>query len=80
MTNELTNYEYDNWLASRSNKSRSARDELKARTRSRRSKGYEGWHFGLGDTPVYTRDKTEFKRELEKRNLMLRDDVRKELK
>ncbi len=73
----LDNYEYDQFLAE--NK---MEKELRRRKFERRNanKGYKGFHFGLGDKPVYTKDKEEFKRELQKRNLMMRDDVRKDLR
>ena len=73
----LDSVEYNNWL-SKNHKER----ELRERHIERRNanKGYEGWHFGIGERPVYTKDKEEFRRELDKRGLALRDDVRKELK
>lgn len=73
----LDNPEYDSFLASKGRER-----ELRQRTVERRNanKGYEGWHFGIGEKPVYTRDKAEFKRELKKRGLMMRDDVNKRLK
>ena len=73
----LDNYEFDHWLAE--NK---MEKELRRRKFERRNanKGYEGFHFGLGEKPVFTKDKEEFKRELQKRNLMMRDDVRKDLR
>ena len=74
---DLASMEYDEWLAEHK-KWR----ELRKRHIERRNanKGYEGWHFGLGDYPVRVRDKDEFKRELERRGLMMRDGVKKELK
>lgn len=74
---DLDNYEYDAYLAKKGKRS-----EIKKRTDERRNanKGIEGWHFGLGDTPVKTKNKEEFKRELDKRGLMMRDDVKKELR
>ena len=55
---------------------------MRERNTERRNanKGVEGWHFGIDEKPVYTRDKAEFKRELAKRNLMMKDDVRRNLK
>uniref|UniRef100_A0A6M3KVY2 Uncharacterized protein n=1 Tax=viral metagenome TaxID=1070528 RepID=A0A6M3KVY2_9ZZZZ len=74
---DLDNHQYDNWLAKNKKEK-----ELRERHRERQTanKGYEGFHFGLGDKPVYTRDKDEFKRELAKRGLMMRDDVKRDLK
>ena len=74
---ELDSYEYDDFLA----KNKRYR-ELRERNAERRNanNGIEGWHFGIGEKPVYTRNKEEFKKELAKRGLMLKDDVRRELK
>jgi hypothetical protein len=73
----LDSAEYDHWLA-KNHKER----ELRERHIERRNanKGYEGYHFGLGGTPVYTKDKDEFKQELSKRGLVMRDDVKRDLK
>lgn len=73
----LASHEYDVWL-SQNKKER----ELRERHIERRNanKGYSGWHFGLGDKPVYTKDKSEFKRELEKRGLMMKDEVKHRLR
>lgn len=71
----LDNYEYDAFLV----KHKKER-ELKLRKIGRTNKGYKGWHFGLGDRPIHAKGKEEFKRELDKRGLMMRDDVRKRLK
>ena len=67
----LDNYEYDQWLASHK-KERELKDRKVARKNA--NKGYEGWHFGLGGAPVYTKDKAEFKKELEKRGLGIYDE------
>ena len=74
---DLDDTEYDAWLAE-NGKER----ELRSRNKERRNanKGYRGWHFGLGERPVYCKDKDEFKRELDKRGLMMKDDVRKRLR
>ena len=73
----LDNHEYDAYLA---DKGRTG--ELRRRHQERRNanQGYQGWHFGLGEAPVFTRDKAEFKRELDKRGLLTRDDVKRNLK
>ena len=70
---DLSSYEYDNFL-SKNKKEK----ELRQRHLERRnaSKGYEGWHFGIDTKPVYSKNKEEFKRELEKRNLMIYDEVK----
>ena len=73
----LDNYDYDEHLA-QNKKER----ELRQRHLERRNsnKGYSGWHFGIGDKPVYTKDKDAFKKELERNGLMMRDDVKRTLK
>lgn len=73
----LSNTEYDTYLAKNGKEG-----ELRRRNSERRNanKGYKGWHFGLGEKPVHTRDKTEFKRELDKRGLLMKDDVKRNLK
>jgi hypothetical protein len=73
----LDNLQYDNWLAKNRKET-----ELKARRIERKNanKGYEGYHFGIDSKPVYTKDKAEFKRELEKRGLAMKDDVRRSLR
>lgn len=69
----LASREYDQWLSQNKNEK-----ELLKRKQERKSanKGYEGYHFGIDSKPVYTRDKEEFRRELDKRGLMMADDVR----
>ena len=77
---DLRNYEYDSHLKEKIGHSREARKEMAERKARRTNKGIEGWHFGLGDQPVKTRDKAEFKRALDQRGLMMQDDVKRELK
>lgn len=74
---DLDNQEYDEYL-SKNKKER----ELRQRNAERRNanKGYEGWHFGLGEKPVHCKNKEEYKRELDKRGLMMKDDVRTHIK
>ena len=76
---DLDNNEYDQYLATKKH-SRGAARELKQRHEARKNKGYEGWHHGLGDKPVKVRNKEEFKRELDKRGLMMKDDVTRTLR
>ena len=73
----LANPEYDNYLASQGKEG-----ELRERRTARKNanKGYAGWHFGIGDKPVHTKDKAEFKKALKDRGLMMRDDVKKPLR
>lgn len=73
----LDSREYDNWLVV-NKKERELRERHIDRVKA--NKGYAGWHFGIDSKPVYTKGKTEFKQELEKRGLVMRDDVRKTLR
>ena len=70
---DLDNQEYDDHLTSRGREK-----ELRARHLERKNanKGYKGWHFGLGEKPVHCKTKEDFKRELNKRGLMIKDDLR----
>ncbi len=78
MKKDLADREYDQWLV-KNKKERELRDRNVERRNA--NKGIEGWHFGLDEKgPVHTRNKEEFKRELDKRGLILRDDVRRRLK
>ena len=74
---DLDNKEYDDYLAS-NKKERELRDRHLQRRNA--NKGYEGWHFGVDAKPFYTKDKDEFKKELDKRGLGMRDDIRKSLR
>ena len=73
----LTSHEYDDFLSENKKEK-----ELRARHIERRNanKGYAGFHFGIGDEPVYTKNKDAFKKELEKRGLVMRDDVKRRLR
>jgi hypothetical protein len=79
--NDLDRYDYDSYLASRSQGSRVAREELRQRTVDRRNAndGFKGYHFGLGDKPIKTEDIKHFKHELDKRGLIMSDEVKKNL-
>ena len=74
---DLSSQEYDEWLSA-NKKER----ELRSRHIERRNanKGYEGWHFGIDYKPVFAKDKEDFRKKLAERGLLMRDDVRKELK
>ena len=74
---DLSSSDYDNWLS----KNKRER-ELRQRHLDRRNanKGYAGWHFGIDDKPVHTTDKESFRRELDKRGLVMRDDVKRDLR
>lgn len=74
---ELDSQQYDQWL-SKNKKEK----ELRSRHVDRRNAndGIRGWHFGVGQKPVYTKDIKEYRRELAKRGLMLHGDVKKDLK
>lgn len=73
----LDNYAYDDFL-SRTKKKK----ELRERTIARRdaNKGGKGWHFGCSDKPFYTKDVNEFRQELKKRGLVIRDEITKSLR
>ncbi len=74
---DLDNYAYDQHL-SRNKKE----GELKKRQAERKNAntGVKGWHFGCGEKPFRARNKEEFRHELNKRGLMMRDDVNKNLR
>ena len=69
---DLDSYEYDDFLS----KNKRHR-ELKERNAERRSAndGVRGWHFGIDEKPVYAKDKEEFRKELSKRGLMIKDEA-----
>lgn len=73
----LDNYQYDNWLAE-NKKER----ELRGRHLERKgsNKGYEGWHFGVGEKPIFAKDKEDFRKKLAEKGLLMRDDVKKGLR
>jgi len=73
----LDSYEYDDYLA-RNKKERELMDRRQARRNA--NKGYEGYHFGIADRPIYTRNKDEFKKALSDRGLVMRDDVHRKLR
>ena len=62
---DLSSHEYDNYLA-KNKKEKDLRDRHQARV----SKGYAGWHFGLGPKPIKIKDKAEFHRVLEQRGCL----------
>jgi len=68
---DLDNREYDQWLAENKKEK-----ELLERKKARRNanKGMVGWHFGLGEKPVFTKDREEYKRALEERGLGIHDE------
>lgn len=70
----LDNREYDNWLV-KNKKERELMDRRKERRNA--NKGYEGWHFGIDQKPIYTRTKEDFRRELDKRGLAMADDIKR---
>lgn len=79
---DLSNYEYDNHLASKSRTSRTAKRELKQRHSERKnahSSDGTGWHFGLGDKPIKVERKEDLRRVLDQHGLMLSTDVKKDL-
>ena len=70
---DLDNPEYDDYLAKNKKEG-----ELRKRNAERRNanKGYRGWHFGLGEAPVHCKDKAEFKRKLDRRGLVMKDEAK----
>jgi hypothetical protein len=80
---DLSSSDYDAFLASRAQTSRSARQELEQRHNERRNahdgQGI-GYHFGLGDKPVKITSEEHLKVELDKRGLMLKHEVKKNLR
>lgn len=74
---DLDNFAYDEYLARERKEG-----ELVKRRKERKAanKGYEGWHFGIDEKPIYTKDKDAFKKALDDRGLMMRDDVTKPLR
>ena len=77
MKKDLNDHEYDTYLTDNKKEK-----ELRTRHAERKNanKGYKGWHFGLGEQPVYCKDKDEFKKELSKRGLMMADDAKVPIK
>jgi hypothetical protein len=73
----LDSHEYDHYLAQNKREG-----ELRQRNIERRNanKGYAGWHFGVGDKPIFAKDKADFQKKLAERGLVMRDDVKKELR
>lgn len=73
----LDNIAYDHWLAANHKEK-----ELRARHIERRNanKGYAGYHFGIDEKPIFAKDKEDFRKRLAERGLVMRDDVKKELR
>ena len=71
---DLASREYDEWL-SQNKKDRELRDRRIERQKA--SRNYDGWHSGIDEKgPVRTRNKEEFRKELEKRGLMMECEVK----
>lgn len=80
---DLSSSEYDNYLASKGKSNKGARQELEQRRVERKmahSADGVGWHFGIGDAPVKATSREDLKKKLNERGLMLRDDVKRELR
>ncbi len=77
MKKDLADQDYETYLADNKKEK-----ELRSRHQERKSanKGYRGWHFGLGEQPVYCKDKDEFKKALDKRGLLMADDAKVPIK
>lgn len=83
MSKDLSNYQYDSYLADKGKTSRSARQELASRKKDRKyahDADGVGYHFGLGDDIVKIESKDHLRKELNRRGLMLEVDVKKNLK
>ncbi len=80
---DLSSNEYDDYLSSRAKTNDGARKELEQRKKDKKfahkSDGV-GWHFGLGDKPVKVESREHLKAELNRRGLMLRTDVKRDLR
>lgn len=71
---DLSSREYDAYLAA-NKKDRELRERKLERQKA--SRNYDGWHFGIDERgPVRTHNKEEFRRELDKRGLIMQDDVK----
>ena len=83
MGKDLRNYDYDKYLSGKANNSRGARRELEQR-KTRRKEAHDssgvGYHFGIDDHVVKVESKEHFKHELDKRGLMMKHEVKKELR
>ena len=74
---DLSSREYDHYLAEHHKERELGERHIE---RKNANKGYEGWHFGLGEKPVFAKDKDDFKKKLEERGLIMRDDVKRPLR
>lgn len=77
----IASHEYDNYLASKKSKS-SERELIQRRVERKMAHSPDGvgWHFGLGDAPVRVDSREHFKKELDKRGLMMAHEVKKDLR
>lgn len=73
---DLSNYNYDNWLSA--NKKERELKQRNAERKDAHKKDMSGWHFGIDTKPVKVKDMTEFKSELSKRNLSIKDESGKQ--
>ena len=72
---DLSSNEYDSWLSENKKE-----NELRLRHAERKEahkKDMSGWHFGIDTKPVKVKDMQEFRRELAKRNLGIKDEAGK---
>lgn len=70
----LDNREYDNFLVKQKNERELLRRKKERREASK--KDMSGWHFGLGEQPVKTKNIDEFRKELDKRGLAIDGEYR----
>lgn len=72
----LDNYQYDDYLA----KNKKERELLQrnAERKGAHKKDMSGYHFGIDTKPVKVKDMKEFKEELSKRGLSIKDEFGKQ--
>ena len=70
----LDNYDYDRWLSK--NKKAAELKQRHAERRAAHKADGSGYHFGIDEKPVKTRDMNELRRELDKRGLAIKDEYK----
>jgi len=70
---DLSNYNYDTWLSK--NKKENELRQRNAERREAHKKDMSGWHFGIDTKPVKVKDMQEYKHELSKRGLGIKDEA-----
>jgi hypothetical protein len=70
---DLSSNEYDSWLADHHKE-----NELRLRHAERQNahkRDMSGWHFGIDTKPVKVKDMNEFRQELNRRGLSIKDEM-----